>query len=162
MDISRITATERERRPIGLRQLHPGDVEALEGLHVRPMRCWVAERGGDVVGTIAAAKLQPAIARLCWFRVSPRGGREALRKLLRAAVDHCRAMGCLKIVIELGQGPALDDDLARECGLHEARRRRTGPRQRIEFYIDLYRPGDAGTGRPGQTRDHVSPTTERK
>jgi GNAT superfamily N-acetyltransferase len=55
---------------------------------------WLAERGGEIVGTVALTDEGDGVAQLRWFLVDPAvRGSGVGRKLLRALLDHARDRG---------------------------------------------------------------------
>ncbi|TDD41703.1 GNAT family N-acetyltransferase [Saccharopolyspora elongata] len=68
--------------------------EARDEPGAEPGRLWVAERGGEVVGTVALTDEGDGVAQLRWFLVAPAArGAGVGRKLLHALLDHARDQG---------------------------------------------------------------------
>ena len=63
-------------------------------------RCWIAERGGEIVGAILCAHDSPAQARLRVFYVEPSARGQGLAKLMVAkCLDFARRTGHRRIVL---------------------------------------------------------------
>ncbi|GAA4611684.1 GNAT family N-acetyltransferase [Saccharopolyspora hordei] len=59
-----------------------------------PGRLWLAERDGEVVGTVALTDEGSGVAQLRWFLVDPGvRGRGVGRRLVRELLDHARERG---------------------------------------------------------------------
>ncbi|MGW5642186.1 GNAT family N-acetyltransferase [Saccharopolyspora sp. NPDC003752] len=68
--------------------------DARDEAGAEPGRLWVAERDGEVVGTVALTDEGDGVAQLRWFLVAPAArGAGVGRKLLHALLDHARDQG---------------------------------------------------------------------
>ncbi|KAA5835951.1 GNAT family N-acetyltransferase [Saccharopolyspora hirsuta] len=65
--------------------------EARDAPGADPGLLWLAERDGEVVGTVALTDEGAGVAQLRWFLVSPAArGAGVGRRLIRALLDHAR------------------------------------------------------------------------
>src|SRR5687768_3068403 len=62
-------------------------------------RYLVAEANGRIIGTVAVVEASPDVAHLHWLRVDPQwqSDRKIARRLGRAAAEHAREVGLLKL-----------------------------------------------------------------
>ncbi len=122
---------------------------------------WVAETGGQVIGTVAVIKDAPLIARVRRLRVDPAWRDTALpARLLQTAVEFCRTHGYLKVVLDTHLEPAKALRLLDGDGLLHGRSRPVaGGKQVLEFYVDLYRR-PRGTERQPQDAAEPEPAIE--
>jgi GNAT superfamily N-acetyltransferase len=69
--------------------------EARDDPHApEPGRLWVAERGGEVVGTVALTDEGAGVGQLRWFLVAPDARGDGLgRALLQTLLEHARERG---------------------------------------------------------------------
>jgi predicted N-acetyltransferase YhbS len=114
-------------------------------------RFLVAEAGdGRIVGTVALVEARPDVAHLHWLRVDPRWQADlrVVRALRRAAAEHAREVGLLKIALHAPA--AVEDRVAsfyHRLGFELSRTREIEGVHVLEFYLNLYeRPELDGAG----------------
>jgi predicted N-acetyltransferase YhbS len=102
----------------------------------------VAQRGGGrLIGMLAVVEASPDIGHLHWLRVDPawQKDRTVARALARAAVEHAREVGLLKLATHAP--PRLDDTVAayyHQFGFELSRTRDIDGVHVLEFYLNLY------------------------
>ena len=112
-------------------------------------RFFVAEIDGRIVGTIAVVEASPDVGHLHWLRVAPefQGDLTVARRLARAAAEHARDVGLLKLAVHAP--PAAEPRIAayyHRLGFEFSRTRDIAGVHVLEFYLNFYdRPelGDA-------------------
>ncbi|GAA0539769.1 GNAT family N-acetyltransferase [Saccharopolyspora thermophila] len=78
---------------------------------------WLAERGGEVVGTVALTDEGDRVGQLRWFLVSPAvRGAGVGRTLLRTLLDHARSRGFRHVKLWTVDGLEAAARLYREAG----------------------------------------------
>lgn len=100
---------------------------------------WVAERDGQIVGTIGVVH-DEAIAQIRRLRVVPELQKSSLAvDLLDTALRHCRKHGFLKIVLDTRIDPQRAIELLDSSGFQFHRGKSVHGKEVLEFYFNLYR-----------------------
>ena len=74
--------------------------EYIENFDRRRERCWIAEMGGEVVGSVFLVRKSAAVAKLRLLIIHPKArGRGLGRRLTRACIRFARAKRYRKIVL---------------------------------------------------------------
>lgn len=105
-----------------------------------PGRLWLAERDGEVVGTIALTDEGDDVAQLRWFLVDPSArGSGVGRRLLRALLDHARRERFARVVLWTVSGLDAAARLYTDAGFRRAERHpvRQWGAELDEFRYDL-------------------------
>ena len=109
---------------------------------------WVAEARGQLVGTIGVVEQQRHVSIVRRLRVARTWQDTDLApRLIRAALEHCRRHGALKVILDTPCRPHRCVRVLGELGFQYTRTRDQHGRHLIEFYLNLYeapaRPHDA-------------------
>ncbi len=154
------TAVRKDRahvRRLLLKGLLPGDsvddVPELDNFISRALGtacepCWVAEASGVIVGTIALTELTRDTAQIRWIRVAKpwQANHVVARPLVRAAVEHARQVGSLKLIFHVP--PESEADVAsflHLLGFEFSRHKLRGRRNALEFYLNFYQEPEQAT-----------------
>lgn len=100
---------------------------------------WVAEGGGEVVGTIGVQQLDAGIGEIRRLRVRGDMRRRGIgSKLLERALEFCRDEGLLKVTLDtwVEREPALR--LFQKFRFRHDKTRENDGKQLLFFYLDLY------------------------
>ncbi len=102
---------------------------------------FVAEAGGQIVGSIAVVEGRQDVGFIHWLRVAPtwQNGYKIAQRLAEAAATHAREVGLLKLVLHAPNGA--EDRVAsyyRQMGFEFSRARQRDGRNVLEFYLNLY------------------------
>lgn len=105
-------------------------------------RVWLAEQDGRLVGCTAIAFRGGATAQLRWVLVDTAARGIGLgRRLVEAALDHCRDAGCKRVFLEstdgLPESQALYDDLGFQLVSNEVEELWDGLRPLIRMQLAL-------------------------
>ena len=74
--------------------------EYIENFDRKRERCWIAERGGEVVGSVFLVRKSAAVAKLRLLIIHPKARGQGLgRRLTRACIRFARAKRYKKIVL---------------------------------------------------------------
>jgi predicted N-acetyltransferase YhbS len=134
----------------------PGHVEYESGAAERIRRSFGSERerflvadagGGRIIGTLAVVEASPDVGHLHWLRVDParQADRMVARALARAAAEHAREVGLLKLAMH---APAdAEERLAsyyHQLGFEFSRARELNGVHVLEFYLNLYETPEPG------------------
>jgi len=103
---------------------------------------WLAERDGQLLGCTAIALRDGSTAQLRWVLVDTAARGVGLgRRLVEAALDHCRDLGCKRVFLEstdgLPESQALYDDLGFELVSSEVEELWDGLRPLIRMQLAL-------------------------
>ena len=86
-------------------------------------RLWLAERDGQILGSIAMVAVSPAEAQLRWFLLVPEARGLGLgRRLLEAALGYCRDKGFARVALWTFAELAAAISLYRAYGFAETER----------------------------------------
>jgi GNAT superfamily N-acetyltransferase len=95
-------------------------VEFGQQEHPERDRLWMAEMGGRLVGCIAILGREDGAAQLRWFLVDPSTRGQGLgRRLVREALDFCRAAGYRSVYLWTVNGLEAAAKLYREAGFEK-------------------------------------------
>ena len=104
-------------------------------------RMWIAERGGNIVGSIAAVRIPDSpTLQLRWFLIAPEARGTGLgRRLMDAATGYCRAQGAPSVFLWSFDGLDAALHLYRAYGFVVTERvaRRSWGRDLVEVRMDL-------------------------
>lgn len=113
----------------------------IEGRYLRRPQdhFWVAECGGEVIGSIAIIA-DEQVAHLHWLRAAPewQPDGKVTKRLVETATAHAREHGCLKLVFHTPVDAGRATEFFHKLGFEFSRARRQHGRQVLEFYLDLY------------------------
>ena len=103
--------------------------------------------GGRLVGSLAVVEASPDVGHLHWLRVDPRWQADfrVLRALRRAAAEHAREFGLLKLAMHAPQ--EVEHRVAAYChqlGFELSRTRELDGVHVLEFYLNLYERPELG------------------
>ncbi|UCD01876.1 MAG: bifunctional helix-turn-helix transcriptional regulator/GNAT family N-acetyltransferase [Promethearchaeota archaeon] len=74
--------------------------EFIENYDLAKDRLWIAEKGTEIVGSIAIVKKDEKVAQLRWLLVEPHERNKGIgKKLLQEALSFCRNRGYNKIIL---------------------------------------------------------------
>lgn len=139
-------------------QIAPNDTGAdIENIHEAYFdedrhHFWVAEKEGQVVGMIGVASDEPHTAEVRRLRVRPEHQDSPIAEhLLRAALQHCKHHGYLKVMLNTRFEHDAAVDLFDHIGFQHTRTRSHQGKEMLEFYLDLYR--QAPDDQQGQGRE---------
>lgn len=75
--------------------------EFVENYDPAKDRLWIAEKGTEIVGSIAIVKMDEKVAQLRWLLVEPHERNKGIgKKLLQEAISFCRYRGYHKIILD--------------------------------------------------------------
>ena len=102
---------------------------------------------GRLVGTLAVVEARPDVGHLHWLRVDPRWQADfkVLRALRRAAAEHARQFGLLKLAMHAPR--EVEHRVAAYChqlGFELSRTRELDGVHVLEFYLNLYERPELG------------------
>jgi N-acetylglutamate synthase-like GNAT family acetyltransferase len=102
---------------------------------------------GKIIGTIAIIEASPDVGHLHWLRVDPQwqSDRKIARLLGRAAAEHARAVGLLKLAMHAP--PDVEQRIAsyyHRLGFELSRTREIDGVHVLEFYLNLYEKPELG------------------
>ncbi len=111
-------------------------------------RLWIAELGDRAVGMVAVWPMEEDVCELRRLRVLPDvQGRGVGKALVNHALAHCRECAALKVVLDTFVERSAAIGLFERFGFKLARTKTLAGKQRLDFYLDLYRevtPEDEG------------------
>jgi N-acetylglutamate synthase-like GNAT family acetyltransferase len=100
---------------------------------------WVAEAKGQVVGMIGLTEQRPQVAVIRRLRVALAWqDTDLARRLVLTALRHCACHGGLKVIIDAPCDSRRAISFLNELGFQLTRIRKTGGRDLLEFYLNLY------------------------
>ena len=100
---------------------------------------WIAEDRGDLIGMIGVQRASDHTAEIRRLRVREDYRRRGVGSmLLKEALEFCRRLGYLKVVLDvrIERGPAIS--MLEKFGFKLTRTREVNGRKLLDFYIDLY------------------------
>ena len=103
---------------------------------------------GRIVGTLAVVEAQPDVGHLHWLRVDPQWQRPdfaVVRALRRAAAEHARDVGLLKLAMHVpSEREGLVASYCHQLGFELSRAREVEGVHVLEFYLNLYERPELG------------------
>jgi N-acetylglutamate synthase-like GNAT family acetyltransferase len=103
-------------------------------------RLWIAELGDRAVGMVAVWPMEEDVYELRRLRVMPDvQGRGVGKALVNHALAHCRDSAALKVVLDTFVERSAAIGLFERFGFKLARSKTLSGKQRLDFYLDLYR-----------------------